>query len=220
VSYFQKLFAGTPSLSPPGPGGDKRGSNRQSNPLPLEPKFVDQRSHLWARRTRRNSRNHGTVVAPANSGAMGMRRREPKSIQARNSSDASDIRALIVTWRRAAGERAGFICLSLSKVGLLSSCGVRQIRLESCLVPPLPVGRELRNRDGRQDSDDSHHHQKFDKGKTRGLVSSSLPFCFDFGRLTFPFFHTIGQKWPHFSLSLKIVAAVETIFCNSARMHK
>src|SRR5262249_36482021 len=78
-------------------------------------------------------------------------------------------RALIKAFRRPADESTRFVRRRLtgSKVRLLGSCCISQVRLDLSFIPSLSVSRKLRNRDRCQDSDDGDNYKKFNKCKPR-----------------------------------------------------
>jgi len=48
----------------------------------------------------------------------------------------------------------------------LAGLGILEVRVASRVVRLLPIRRELRDGDGRQDADDRHDDQQLDEGKT------------------------------------------------------
>src|ERR1051326_1698936 len=55
--------------------------------------------------------------------------------------------------------------LPVESVKLLAACTFAKVRLDRGQLGLVLGGRELRNRDGRQDADDHNHDQQLDEGK-------------------------------------------------------
>ena len=59
-----------------------------------------------------------------------------------------------------------WVLLIISESGFHLGLEVSQVTLGGAVVRLGPIGRELRDGDGRQDADDRHDYQQLDEGET------------------------------------------------------